>query len=60
MQWCRKGSLLGPTLANVFMQYNEKIWLENCQTQIKPVVYRRYVDDNFFCSTEHVSEIEKK
>ena len=54
------GSLLGLTLT-VFMKYNEKIWLKNCQTQIKPVVYRRYVDDTFllFGSTEHVSEIEK-
>ena len=55
------GSLLGPTLTNVFMEYHEKIWLKNCQTQIKPAVYRRYVDDTFllFGSTEHVSEIEK-
>ena len=44
------GSLLGPTLANVFMCHFENIWLENCPTQFKPVMYERYVDDTFFFS----------
>ena len=36
-------SPLAPTLVNVFMCYFEKTWLENCSTQFKHVVYRRYV-----------------
>ena len=55
------GSPLGPTLANLFMFHFEKIWLEHCPTQFKPVVYRRYVDDTFllFCSTDHVKKLKK-
>ena len=40
-------SSLGPTLANNFMCHFGNIWLENCLTQFKTVVYRRYVDDTF-------------
>ena len=36
----------GPTLANVFMCHFENIWLENCPTHFKPVVYIRYVEQN--------------
>ena len=35
------GSPLGPTFANIFLCYHEKIWLENC-----PVEFKRYVDDS--------------
>ena len=41
------GSPLGPTLANVFLCYHEKIWLQNCPSEFKPVIYRRYVHDKF-------------
>ena len=41
------GSPLGPTLANVFLCYHEKIWLQNCPSEFKFVIYRRYVDDTF-------------
>ena len=41
------GSPLGPTLANVFMCHFENIWLENCPSHFKPIVYRRFVDDTF-------------
>ena len=41
------GSPLGPCLANVFMNYYEQIWLEECPSDIKPKFYRRYVDDIF-------------
>ena len=41
------GSPLGPTLANVFLCYHGKIWLQNCPSEFKPVIYRRYVDDTF-------------
>ncbi|XP_069983548.1 uncharacterized protein [Penaeus vannamei] len=39
------GSPLGPTLANIFMCYNESKWLENCPIEFKPKHYFRYVDD---------------
>ena len=39
---------LGPTLANAFLWYYEKEWLDNCPTHVKPVIYKRYVDGIFF------------
>ena len=52
------GSPLGPTLANVFLYYHEKIWLQNCPSEFKPVIYRRYVDDTFllFRSKHHIEK----
>ena len=49
-------SPLGPTLANAFLCHYEKIWLHECPSQFKPVVYKRYVDDIFvlFKSKEHL------
>ena len=41
------GSPLGPTLANVFMCHFENIWLENCSSHFKSIVYTRFVDDTF-------------
>ena len=38
------GSPLGPVIANVFMGYHEKIWLEEFKT-CEVVLQRRYVDD---------------
>ena len=48
-------SSLGPTLANVFLFHDEKILLNECPSQFKPVVYRGYVGDIFvmFKSKEH-------
>ena len=50
------GSPLGPSLANAFLSYHEKKWLEDCPASFKPVYYRRYVDDVFvlFSSPEHL------
>ena len=50
------GSSLGPTLTNAFLCHYEKIWLNECPSQFKPVVYRRYVVDIFvlFKSKEHL------
>ena len=42
-----KGSPLGPTQDNAFLYHYEKIWLNKCPSQIKPVDYRRYVDNTF-------------
>jgi len=41
------GLPLGPTFANIFMCFNEKIWLDDCPEDFKPVLYRRYIDDTF-------------
>ena len=41
------GSPLGPTLANIFLGFHEKIWLADCPVQFKPKYYKRYVDDIF-------------
>ena len=50
------GSLLGPSLANAFLWDYEKLWLDSCPPEFKPVVYRRYVDDIFvlFKSKDHL------
>ena len=52
------GSPLGPTLANVFMCHFESIWLENCPSHFKPIIYRRFVDDTslLFLSKDHVEK----
>ena len=52
------GSPLGPAFANIFMSYYEKIWLSNCPSEFKPVLYKRYVDDTFllFKEDSHVSK----
>ena len=50
------GSPLGPTFANIFLSYHEKIWLKNCPHGFKPVIYIRYVDGTFllFPSKDHI------
>ena len=52
------GSPLGPTVANVFRCHFEKIWLENCQSHLKPIVYRRFADNTFllFRSQDHIEK----
>ena len=52
------GSPLGPTFDNVFLCYQGKIWLQDCSSQFKPVIYRRYVDDTFllFRSKHHIEK----
>ena len=43
------GNPLGPTLANLFLCHHETNWLSNyCPLEFKPVLYRRYIDDNLF------------
>ena len=50
------GSPVGPTLANAFLVYQEKNWLEHCLVEYRPLYYRRYIDDIFllFNSAEHL------
>ena len=49
-------SPLGPSLANAFLSYHEKNWLNSCPQGSKPVFYRRYVDDIFILckSNDHL------
>ena len=50
------GSPIGPTLANSFLVYHKKNWLEHCPLKYRPLQYRRYVDDIFilYNSAEHL------
>ena len=50
------GSPLGPTLANAFLVYHEKNWLEHCPLEYRPLYYQRYVADIcvLFNSPEHL------
>ena len=50
------GSPLGPTLANTFLCFWENRWLDECPSEFKPILYRRYVDDCFllFKDKSHV------
>ena len=50
------GSPLGPTPAKAILCHYERKWLNECPSQFKPVVYKRYVDDIFvlFKSKEHL------
>ena len=41
------GSPLGPKLINALLCYYEKIRLNKCPSQFKPVVYRRYIEHIF-------------
>ena len=41
------GSPLRPALANIFVCSFENKWLKDCPHCLKPVFYRRYVDDIF-------------
>ena len=41
------GSPLSATLANAFLSHHEKLWLEECPPDFKPIIYKRYVDDTF-------------
>ena len=55
------GSPLGPALANIFMCNFEKKWLKDCPHSLKPVFYRRYVDDIFvlFSSLDQAEKFKK-
>ena len=50
------GGSLGPIMANIFMCYMEKKWLDQCPSHFKPILYRRYVDDCFllFTNRDHI------
>ena len=50
------GSPLGPTLANAFLCYYEKEWLDNCPVHFKPMIYKIYGNNIFvlFSSKKHL------
>ena len=50
------GSPLGPLFVNIFLSFHETSWLNNCPSNFKPLLYRRYVDDTFllFRSRDHI------
>ena len=50
------GSPIAPILANIFLCFHEKKWLNECPVQFKPKLYRRFVDDTFlvFSDITHV------
>ena len=54
------GSPLGPTLANEFLVYHKKYWLERCPLKYRPFCYQRYVDDIFvlFNLAEHLKSFQ--
>ena len=55
------GSPLGPALANTFTCSFEHKWLKDGPHGLKPVLYRRYVDDIFvlFFSLDHEEKFKK-
>ena len=55
------GSPLGPALANIFMSSFENKCLKDCPHSLKPVFYRRYVNDIFvlFSSLDQVEKFKK-
>ena len=55
------GSPLGHSLANAFLCHYEKLCLDSCPLEFKPVVCRGYVDDIFvlFKSKDHLLSFAK-
>ena len=51
---------LEPSLTNVLLCYHDKIWLQNCPSEFKPVIHRRYVDNTFllFRSKHHIEKFK--
>ena len=50
------GNPLAPILANIFLNHQEKKWLNHCPQSYKPQLYLRYVDDTFliFKQNKHI------
>ena len=46
------GNPLSATMANVFLSFHERKWLNSCPPEFRPLVYKRYVDDCFFVFKE--------
>ena len=53
----------GPILANAFLCHFEKKWLSECQPDILPKIFKRYVDDvfvMFLCQSHFVNYMNTK
>ena len=52
------GQPLSAPLANAFLAYHEKKWIQDCPSSFKPSFYRRYVDDTYviFNKKEHAEQ----
>ena len=46
------GQPVAPVMANIFLCYHERKWLENCPPEFKPIIYKRYIDDSFLLFRE--------
>ena len=46
------GQPVAPTMANIFLCFYEKKWLNDCPIEFKPVKYKRYIDDSFLLFKE--------
>ena len=55
------GFTLGPILADVFICHFKSIWLENCPSHFKPIIYRRFTDDilSLFWTKDHFEKFKK-
>ena len=55
------GSPLRPSLANSFLSYHEKSWLNSCPQGFKPIFYRSYNGDIFvfFKSNDHSKHFQE-
>ena len=55
------GSPFGPALANIYMCSFKNKWLKDCRHSLKPVFYRRYVDDIFvlFSTLDQAEKFKK-
>ena len=51
------GSPLGATFVNIFLCLHKILWLEKCLPEFRPVIYKRYVDDNFLLF-HNINQIE--
>ena len=58
---CPMGGCISPTMANIFLNHHETEWLNQCPSEFKPILYRRYVDDTFllFKCQSHVSKFHE-
>ena len=54
------GLPLSPTLANIFLCFHEKNWLNCCPSEFKPVFYKRYMDDTclLFRHEDHIDKFK--
>ena len=52
------GLPLSPTLANIFLCFHERNWLNRCPLEFKPVFYKRYMDDTCLLF-RHQSHVDK-